>query len=110
MILGAMLFLAGVQAPTGGGRTGTVLMIYMVAFAFIMWFLIIRPQRKVQERHRNMLAALKKGDEVMTEGGIIGQVVHLTDDRATLKSGDNTRLVVARAKIARVMGPTEGQT
>jgi preprotein translocase subunit YajC len=96
-----MLSLAALQAPPGGGRTGTVLMIYMVAFAFIMWFLIIRPQRKVQEKH--------KGDEVMTEGGIIGQVVHLTDDRATLKSGENTRVVVARSKIARVMTPPAEQ-
>jgi preprotein translocase subunit YajC len=100
-----MLSLAAAQAQPAGGRTGTVLMIYMVAFAFIMWFLIIRPQRKVQEKHRTMLGALKKGDEVMTEGGIIGQVVHLTDDRATLKSAENTRVVVARAKIARVMTP-----
>ena len=107
--MGSMLSLAALQAPPAGGRTGTVLMIYMVAFAFIMWFLIIRPQRKVQEKHKTMLGALKKGDEVMTEGGIIGQVVHLTDDRATLKSAENTRLVVARSKIARVMTPPAEQ-
>ena len=53
--MGSMLSLAALQAPPAGGRTGTVLMIYMVAFAFIMWFLIIRPQRKVQEKHKTML-------------------------------------------------------
>jgi preprotein translocase subunit YajC len=43
----------------------------------------------------------------MTEGGIIGTVVHMTDDRVTLKSGENTRLLVARLKIARVFSATE---
>ncbi len=80
-------------------------MIYLVAFGMIMWFLIIRPQRKVQERHKAMLEALKKGDEVMTDGGLIGNVVHIADDRVTLKS-ENTRVIVARAKIARIFSPS----
>lgn len=97
-----LLALAMLQAAPGGGRYGTVMMIYLVAFGLIMWLLIIRPQRKVQERHRAMVDALKKGDEVMTDGGIIGQIVHVADDRVTVKSGDSTRVVVARSKIARV--------
>lgn len=97
-----LLSFAMLQAAPGGGRYGTVMMIYLVAFGLIMWLLIIRPQRKVQERHKAMVAALKKGDEIMTDGGIIGQIVHLADDRVTVKSGDSTRLVVARSKIARV--------
>jgi preprotein translocase subunit YajC len=84
------------QAPPG--RTGAVMMIYLVAFIAIMWFLILGPQRRMQ----------KKGDEVMTEGGIIGTVVHMAEDRLTLKTAENTRIVVARPKIARVLGtPTE---
>ena len=50
-----------------------------------------------------MLSQLKKGDEIMTDGGIIGQVVHLTDDRVTVKTAESTRIVVARQKVSRVL-------
>jgi preprotein translocase subunit YajC len=95
--------LALLQTPAPGNRSFLVLMIYLVAFFLIMWFVVMRPNRKIQERHQAMLGALKKGDEVMTEGGIIGQVLHLSDDRVTLKTAENTRIVVARPKIARVL-------
>ena len=78
-----------------------VLMI--VSFIAIFYFLLLRPQKKVAEQHREMLSALKKGDDVMTEGGIIGQVIHLTDDRVTIRTAESTKIVVARPKIARVM-------
>jgi preprotein translocase subunit YajC len=73
------------------------------AIIAIFWFLLIRPQRRMAQKHREVLAALKRNDEVMTEGGIIGTVVHITEDRVTIKTAENTRLVVARAKIARVL-------
>jgi len=91
---------AAAQRPASQGLM--IMLIYIVAFGLIAWLLLIRPQRKVQQQHQQMISALKRGDEVMTEGGIIGTVVHMTDDRVTLKSGDNTRIVVARMKIARV--------
>ena len=91
-------------AQEGAPRNPTIiLVIYVVAFIGIMWFVIIAPQRRIQRKHQDMIAAVKKGDEVMTEGGILGTVVHLADDRLTLKTGENTRITVARAKIARVM-------
>ena len=102
--VGSMLVLAAQAAQGQGGRAGLVMMIYFVAFIAIMWFLIIGPQRRMQKRHEQMVSTLRKGDEVVTEGGIIGSVVHLTDDRLTIKTAENTRLIVARGKIARVMG------
>lgn len=95
------------QGPAG--RTGMVMIIYLVSFGLIAWFLLIRPQRKLHEKQQAMLAAIKKGDEVMTEGGIIGTVVHIAEDRLTLRSGENTRLVVARIKIARVLSGSEAE-
>ena len=82
-------------------------MIQLVAIIAIMYFLLIRPQQMARRRHAEMLAALKKGDEVMTEGGIIGQIVHITEDRLTLRTGENTRIIVARPKIARVFTAPE---
>ena len=79
--------------------------IQLVGIVAIMYFLLIRPQRQVQKRHQAMLAALKKGDEVMTDGGIIGEVVFIKEDRVTIKTGESTRIVVARPKIARVFTP-----
>jgi preprotein translocase subunit YajC len=101
--------LAALQAEPGGspGRGGMVIMIYTVAFIGIMWFVILAPQRKMQKKHQAMVTSLKKGDEVMTEGGIIGTIVHAADDRLTIKTAENTRLVVARGKIVRTMSQPE---
>jgi preprotein translocase subunit YajC len=103
----AVIALQAAAAPGAGpNRSLMVMLIYLVSFGLIAYFLLIRPQRKLQERQRTMLDALTRGDEVMTEGGIIGSVVHLQDDRVTIKSGES-RLVVARSKIARVLGAPE---
>lgn len=85
------------------GQPGFVFVIYIVSFAAIAWFLLIRPQRRIHQKQQQMLSALKKGDEVMTEGGIIGTIVHITDDRVTIRTAESTRLVIARPKIARVL-------
>ncbi|CAN5822599.1 hypothetical protein BH23GEM9_BH23GEM9_24470 [soil metagenome] len=94
------LSLLALQAENRGFM---ILVIYMVSFGLIAWFLLIRPQRRVHQQHQQMVSSLKRGDEIMTEGGIIGTVVHLAEDRVTIKSGENTRIVIARAKIARIM-------
>ena len=97
---------------TSGNRGLVIMMIYIVSFGLIAWFLLIRPQRRMHEQHQKMLGDLKRGDEVMTEGGIIGTVVHMAEDRVTLKTGE-TRIVVARGKIARRFGgdtPTTTQS
>lgn len=91
------------QQTTPVARSILPQIIMIGSFIAIFYFLLLRPQRKMQQEHRAMLDALKKGDEVMTEGGIIGQVVHLTDDRVTIRSAENTRLVIARSKINRIM-------
>jgi preprotein translocase subunit YajC len=96
--------------PQGGSSGALAFGLQMIAIIAIFYFLIIAPQRKAQKKHQQTLAAIKKGDEVMTEGGIIGQVIFVQDDRLTIRTAENTRIVVARAKINRVLtveGPTE---
>jgi preprotein translocase subunit YajC len=95
--------LALLAVPREGGNSSMILLAQFVAIGFIFYFLLIRPQRKEQQRHRQMIEELKKGDEVITAGGIIGTVVHAQDDRVTVKTGENTRLVVQRARIAQVL-------
>jgi preprotein translocase subunit YajC len=94
------IIMAGGQ---GGGSAPVVFAVQIAAFIAIFYFLLIRPQRQQQKKHQAMLGAMQKGDEVMTEGGIIGEVIFLKDDRVTIKTAESTRLVVARGKIARVL-------
>jgi preprotein translocase subunit YajC len=89
-------------APSGQQGMGGWLVFQMVAIFGIFYFLIIRPQRKQQERHRQLLASLQRGDRVVTSGGIIGEVVHLKDDEVTVKSGES-RLIVMRSNIANIL-------
>src|SRR5688572_26638841 len=88
----------------------------VVAIFAIFYFVMIRPQQKQRKQHEDRLKSLKRGDEVVTAGGIIGKVVHIAetpkdgksasamDDRITIKS-DESRLVVERGKIAKVLTP-----
>lgn len=99
------------QAAQRTGRPSMLpFIIQMVAIIFIFYFLLIRPQRKMAQKHQQILANLQKNDEVVTEGGIVGHVVHIQDDRVTLRTGENTRVVVMRAKIARVLTGESTQT
>jgi len=97
------LFSMFLQAAQAQRPSMLPFLIQFVAIIAIFWFLLIRPQRQMAKKHQDILANLKPGDEVQTEGGIIGQVVHIKDDRVTIKSAENTRLVIARPKIARVL-------
>lgn len=101
------MFAIALQTAPGGGGAGVAIAIQIAAFALIFWFLLIRPQRKAAARHREMLGALQKNDEVVTDGGIIGTVVHIAEDRVTIRTGENTRIVLVRGKIARVTSGTE---
>ena len=102
-----MLILSLVQAqtPAGPNPFGTVFM--FGAIFLIFYFLLIRPQRKQQKSHDEMVKTLSRGDEVVTIGGIIGKIIHLTDDRITIKTAEDTRLEVERSKIGRKAGSAE---
>jgi preprotein translocase subunit YajC len=74
-----------------------------VAFLAIFYFVLILPQRREQKRHREMIAALARGDRVATAGGLIGEIIQLRDDEVTLKTGE-ARVVVERGRIVRRLG------
>jgi preprotein translocase subunit YajC len=65
----------------------------------IFFFLVIRPQQRERRRKEQMLAALKKGDRVVTSGGLIGTVIGVTDRRVTLKLGDSVRVECLRSAV-----------
>jgi preprotein translocase subunit YajC len=79
----------------------------LIAMFAIMYFLLIRPQRAQQRRHAEMLNELKVGDEVITGGGIYGEVVQLDTERVMVEVDDDVRIAVARRSIASVVPPDE---
>jgi len=95
----ALLFTPSNQA--GGGGVA-VFALQIAAFVAIFYFLLIRPQRQQQQEHKKLLASLQKGDQVVTSGGIIGEVIHLKENEVTLKSGES-RLVVMRGNVANIL-------
>lgn len=89
----------------GGGMTA--LLIQMVLIFGIIYVLIILPQRREQKRHREMVASLERGDQVVMNGGLVGEIVQVRDDLLFLKTGE-ARVVVERARVARKVVPAAG--
>lgn len=87
-----------VLAQLGGG-SGLVSLLPMVAIFVIMWFLIILPQQRQAKQHRSLLDTLKKGDEVLTQGGMIGKIHALTDRTVTLEISGGVRVKVLKSSI-----------
>ena len=100
----------------GGGAGGTMapFLLQIVAIFGIFYFLIIRPQQQQKRKHEDALRQIKRGDRVVTFGGIVGEVIHVKDtvdgdkargleDEVTIKSAES-RLVVERGRIARIVG------
>ena len=102
-----------VQAPSGGGSFTPFLLQMALIFA-IFYFLVMRPQQKQRKQHQQNLRDLKKGDEIVTAGGIVAEVIHIKEslkdgspvvtmeDRITIKSAES-RLIVERGRIAKVI-------
>ena len=91
----------GSSAPAAGGGLEMILM--MAVFFAIMYFMIIRPQQKRAKEHKAMLEALNKGDEVVTNGGILGKVASMTENFVELSVADNVTVKVQKQAIASVM-------
>lgn len=99
---------AWAQAPgglIGGNGIGTIGAVLPFVLIFVLfYFLLLRPQQQRQKSHKQMLSALKKGDHVVTSGGMIGTIVALTKDVVTLQAAEKVRIKVLRDSITEVRG------
>ncbi len=98
-----LMFAPQGQGGEGGGILGFLPFLLIIV---IMYFLMIRPQAKRQKEHQKMLDALKKGDNVITSGGIHGKIANISEDGKTVKmvvDGD-VKLNVERTAIASIKG------
>ena len=99
------------QGQSGSGGGLTILVLQMAAIGLVFYFLILRPSGQARKKHAELLSQLKKGDEVMTSGGLIGRVKDIKEvesegikeSRVTIDSGTST-VVVERSRIVRVGG------
>ncbi|WP_322632929.1 preprotein translocase subunit YajC [Glycomyces albidus] len=101
-----MLASADVLAQSAGGSNLTFI-IMIVGFIALMYFVMIRPQRKRQREQQDMQNNVQPGARVMTIGGLYGTVVDSDDETITIEASDDTFLVFARQAIAKVVTPAE---
>lgn len=95
--------------PDGGASASPMTMVipFLLIFA-VFYFIVILPARKQQKKKEAMISALKKGDKVVTSGGIHGTVVATEDQTLLLKVAENVKIRVARSAIAGQVGASEG--
>jgi preprotein translocase subunit YajC len=113
-----LLLQAAPAAPQSGGSSLAPFLFQLAAIFAIFYFLMIRPQQKQRKKHEADIMAIKKGDRIVTAGGIVGEVLHIKEgmkdgnpaptmaDHITIKSGES-RLVVTRGRIAAVGGEAD---
>lgn len=90
------------QGDGGSGITSTLIMFGLIFLIF--YFMIIRPQQKRQKERQKMLDAIKKGDKVITAGGVHGTVVGVEDKTILVQIADNVKVKVERGSVASVVG------
>lgn len=91
---------AGAEAPPAWMQ-----FLPLVAMIAVFWFLIIRPQMKRQKDHQTKVSGLKKGDQVLTGGGLLAKVIKVDDHYAELELGPNVRVKALKSTIADIVPP-----
>lgn len=86
--------------PEAGAQPSAISYLFpLLAIVFIYYFVLIKPQQKESQRHRKLLDSLKKGDEVVTDSGLVGTVVAVQDEFVVLKAGENVKLKFLKSKV-----------
>ena len=102
------MFVSPAYAATGGAGGGWESFIPLILIFVVFYFLLIRPQQKKARMHREMLAAIRRGDRVVTGGGIIGTVTKVYDDNEiAVEIADGVKVRVQRGLVASVLSKTE---
>ncbi len=90
-----------------GGLGGIGGLMPFVLIAVVFYFLLIRPQQKRQKEHKMMVANMRRGDRVVTAGGILGTVTKVADTEVVVEIAENVKVKVARATISEVISKTD---
>jgi preprotein translocase subunit YajC len=96
-------FLAAASGAAGPGSW--VMMLPWVGIIAIFWFLLIRPQMRQQKAQRDKIAGIKKGDQVVTAGGLLGKVIKVDEQYAEIEIAPNVRVKAVKATIGDIVAP-----
>ncbi len=102
-MIGDLVFAMAPQGEGGGGGGGIAALIPLILIFVIFYFLLIRPQQKRMKEHKRLLESLKRGDRVLTAGGLYGTIVDIEGNTVTLELADRVRVKVNRNYIAGVV-------
>jgi preprotein translocase subunit YajC len=91
------------QAAPGGAQNGTFMLILLIVMFGFMYFTMIRPQMKRQKEHRDLVASLSKGDEVVTNGGIAGRIDEVGENFVSVEIAPNVKIKVQKSAIQQVL-------
>ena len=93
---------AAAPAAQGGGME---MVIMLLVFGFVFYFMIYRPQAKRVKEHKGLMSALSKGDEVLTQGGIVGKIIKVSDEKdfIVISIAEGTEVTVQKAAINAVL-------
>jgi preprotein translocase subunit YajC len=95
-------------AEGGGGASGLLGMLPMfVMMGLVFWFMIIRPQKKQQDQRKTMLEAIKRGDKIVTSGGLFATVKDVKADRVVATISENIKVEIAKSAISVVVEESE---
>ena len=96
------LFNDVIAAEAGAGTQGSAMssIIMLVVFGLIFYFMLIRPQSKRAKEHKGMIEAIQKGDEVVTNGGVLGKITKVAENFITIKVAENVEINVQKHAIA----------
>jgi preprotein translocase subunit YajC len=97
--------LAAAGAGAAGAPPAWISFLPIVGMIAIFWFLIIRPQMKRQKDHQTKIAAVKKGDQVVTAGGLVGKVIKVDETYVELELGTNVRVKAIKATLGDIIPP-----
>jgi len=97
------IFADGTAAPAPSGAQSLITFLPMVLIFVAMYFLMIAPQRKKQKEHQKMLESLDSGDQIITAGGIYGEITNKKDDRFVVRIADNTKIEIGKSFITTVV-------
>jgi len=96
------------QAAGGGGGSGLEAMLPLILIFVVFYFLLIRPQQKKMKQHKEMLGAMRRGDKVVTGGGIMGTIIKVdSDDEVTVEIAKDVKVKVQRSLVSGVISKTQ---
>ena len=107
-----MLVTPAYAQDAGGAAAALTSFVPLIAIFAIMYFLLIRPQQRKVKEHQAMVAALRRGDQVVTQGGVVGKVTRVKEDSGEIEVeiAPNVKVTVIRSTVATVRSKTEPAT